>query len=204
MQYTALAGMLFAAMSVRLSLCSPLDVAANCESHYPRLSREAIIKGSKPYLLGGAAKSCTNCESDHPYAQFCGFRLDRNLSSVLADKDMFMRWVAVGKTENCAVDEQDSFLARMIALEEWSLLQLTPCDLWTQIHGRTIWFAGDSQTRDLFKAVECFMYEFWDGHTWEQIRYKHREPHKDDVKHLGADAVRPSCIDLPEGKVVVD
>lgn len=110
-----------------------------------------------------------------------------------------MRWTAVGKTENCAADEQTSFLNKMIASEEWPLLQMTPCDLWNQIQGPTVWFDGDSMTKDLFKAVECFMYEFWDSRTWEEMRHKHREPHKDDALHIGADSVRPSCVDLPKG-----
>lgn len=188
-----------AACSVCLSDCSPQSVAASCERHYPRLSREAIVNGSKPYILGGAAQDCTNCKSEHLYSRFCRFDLDRNLSSVLADKDPFMRWTAVGKTENCAADEQERFLARMISLNEWRFLTLTPCDLWQLIRGQTIWFAGDSMTKDLFKAVECFLFEFWDSKTWDEMRHKHREPHRDDVLQLGADAVRPSCVDLPEG-----
>ena len=114
-------------------------------------------------------------------------------------KKYFCRWTAVGKVENCAVDLQEQLLAKMIATNEWSFLTLSPCDLWAMIKGRTTWFAGDSMTKDLFKAVECFMYEFWDSESWEAMRRQHREPHRDDALPGDASSMRPSCIDLPEG-----
>lgn len=43
-----------------------------------------------------------------------------------------------------------------------SILRLTPCDVWERLKGRTLWISGDSQSLDFFKAVICFMFEFWE------------------------------------------
>eukprot|EP00877_Chromochloris_zofingiensis_P010269 jgi/Chrzof1/5496/Cz16g05130.t1 len=39
---------------------------------------------------------------------------------------------------------------------------MTPCDLWQCLRGRTTWIIGDSISKDLMKALKCFMLEFWD------------------------------------------
>ena len=40
-----------------------------------------------------------------------------------------------------------------------SILTATPCDLWRFVRGRTLWVVGDSQSLDLFKALQCFLHE---------------------------------------------
>ena len=40
-----------------------------------------------------------------------------------------------------------------------SILTATPCDLWRFIRGRALWIVGDSQSLDLFKALQCFLHE---------------------------------------------
>ena len=40
-----------------------------------------------------------------------------------------------------------------------SILTATPCDLWRFVRGRTLWVMGDSQSLDLFKALQCFLHE---------------------------------------------
>jgi hypothetical protein len=37
---------------------------------------------------------------------------------------------------------------------------LTPCELFQRIRGRTLWFAGDSQTWHFFYSAECFLRNF--------------------------------------------
>ena len=187
-------------LALGLCNCNPSKFAQDCPKHYPPLSREAILNGTKPYILGGRPKECVNCESHHVYSQFCRFDLNSSLSQYWADKDPFMRWTAVGKIENCELRFQNSFQARLIDLNEWDMLSMTPCDLWGLIRGRTVWFAGDSMTKDFFKAVECFLYEFWSSELWESMRRKHREHHRDDYMESTAASMRPTCVDLPEGK----
>jgi hypothetical protein len=41
-----------------------------------------------------------------------------------------------------------------------ALKALTPCELFQRIRGRTLWFAGDSQTWAFFLSAECFLREF--------------------------------------------
>lgn len=43
---------------------------------------------------------------------------------------------------------------------------MTPCDLFRQIRGRTLWVIGDSMSKDLTKALKCFMLEFFDLHQY--------------------------------------
>lgn len=44
-----------------------------------------------------------------------------------------------------------------------SILAATPCDLWRFLRGRTLWIMGDSQSQDLFKALQCFLHECVSG-----------------------------------------
>ena len=46
-----------------------------------------------------------------------------------------------------------------------SILTATPCDLWRVVRGRTLWVMGDSQSLDLFKALQCFLHECVRGST---------------------------------------
>lgn len=55
----------------------------------------------------------------------------------------------------CPHEDQDRllqhFLDRASSGSQWAtnMLQLTPCDLWPFIHGRTVWLMGDSITQVL-------------------------------------------------------
>ncbi|WIA13627.1 hypothetical protein OEZ85_007191 [Tetradesmus obliquus] len=46
------------------------------------------------------------------------------------------------------------------------MLQLTPCDLWPYLRGRTLWVIGDSMAKDLYRALRCFLIEFQDLKTY--------------------------------------
>ena len=54
-----------------------------------------------------------------------------------------------------------------------SILTATPCDLWRFIRGRTLWVMGDSQSLDLFKALQCFLHELAGRHPDPQAFLKH-------------------------------
>ena len=66
---------------------------------------------------------------------------------------------------------------------------MTPCDIWELLQGRKLWVVGDSQALDLFKALECFLSEFWSYQDWEQHRLSSPWP-------KGVETPRPSCIKL--------
>jgi hypothetical protein len=52
-------------------------------------------------------------------------------------------------------------LVRDFVRRGWeSILELTPCDLWHFMGGRTLWLAGDSQMQSLRDAFNCFLIEF--------------------------------------------
>uniref|UniRef100_A0A383VEI9 Uncharacterized protein n=1 Tax=Tetradesmus obliquus TaxID=3088 RepID=A0A383VEI9_TETOB len=40
-------------------------------------------------------------------------------------------------------------------------LQLSPCDLVPFLRGRTLWLLGDSHTKTLYRALQCFLFDFW-------------------------------------------
>ncbi|KAF6252248.1 hypothetical protein COO60DRAFT_544594 [Scenedesmus sp. NREL 46B-D3] len=42
-----------------------------------------------------------------------------------------------------------------------SILQLSPCDLVPYLRGRTLWLIGDSHSKTLYRALQCFLYDFW-------------------------------------------
>ena len=172
--------------------CNPHSFARHCEWHYPTLPNDAIRAGASPYLFGGYAHDCTNCQNDNVYSQFCRFALDKSYSEYYNEQGDLMHYCIAGSVETCTFEQQQQLVSELLAQDASSLLQLTPCDLWNLIRGRTLWFVGDSMTLDLMKAVECFMYEFWDGDHWESMRQRHAGNPTDEHP--------PSCISLPEGE----
>lgn len=50
--------------------------------------------------------------------------------------------------------------AQLLLRSGFRLQDLTPCELFARIRGRTLWFAGDSHTWGMFAAAECFLREF--------------------------------------------
>ncbi|KAI3427135.1 hypothetical protein D9Q98_007072 [Chlorella vulgaris] len=50
--------------------------------------------------------------------------------------------------------------AQLLMDSGYDLHALTPCELFQRIRGRTLWFAGDSQTWHFFYSAECFLRNF--------------------------------------------
>lgn len=40
-------------------------------------------------------------------------------------------------------------------------LRMTPCDLLPYLRGRTLWLLGDSHSKAMYKALQCFLIDFW-------------------------------------------
>jgi hypothetical protein len=70
---------------------------------------------------------------------------------------------------------------------------LTPCDLFNQIRGRTLWIVGDSMSKDLIKAFKCFMLEFWDLHQYHVTNNYTAMHFLQSLPGYG----EPHCIHLP-------
>lgn len=47
--------------------------------------------------------------------------------------------------------------------------RMTPCDLLPYLRGRTLWILGDSHSKAMYKALQCFLIDFWgqDGNHGE-------------------------------------
>ncbi|KAI3432231.1 hypothetical protein D9Q98_003793 [Chlorella vulgaris] len=110
-----------------------------CPLTYRRLSE--VRGGSpKPYLLGGPQQpECTNCKRSGQWEDICQFK----------SGDLCADWLFWSVLEE--------WLGRGYELA----LQLSPCDLWPLLRGRTLFLLGDSQMLDFYKAVQCFLFEFW-------------------------------------------
>eukprot|EP00877_Chromochloris_zofingiensis_P014357 jgi/Chrzof1/9175/Cz03g38220.t1 len=64
----------------------------------------------------------------------------------------------------CSALQQRKTLSYATQLGTAASLQLSPCDLWPYLKGRTLWLIGDSHFKVLYKAFKCFLIDFWD-HT---------------------------------------
>lgn len=113
---------------------------ATCPMDYPRLDAAQIKKGKKPYIYGGSARNCKMCKEMDEQAKFC-----RKEAGAHA----------------CSKELQKSLLdGQLNEMHRSDILTFTPCDLWKHVSGRTVWVSGDGTVEDMFKALECFLYEF--------------------------------------------
>ncbi|KAI8476099.1 MAG: hypothetical protein J3K34DRAFT_402088 [Monoraphidium minutum] len=132
----------------------------DCPFQYERHTLHEIVAGTKrPWLYDGAfhnfgsiekprGRICVNCHRGGLWPTFCGRRRTGQ-----------EQW----DLQLCGDATADAALA--LATDHDDLrgaLTLTPCDLYRQLRGRTLWVIGDSISKDLIKAFKCFMIEFWD------------------------------------------
>ncbi|EIE18670.1 hypothetical protein COCSUDRAFT_45154 [Coccomyxa subellipsoidea C-169] len=125
---------------------------ASCPLVYQRIHYDEMARGeARPYLMGERQRpGCVNCDKDELWSHFCQFR---------------------SHGPRCPPHDQqllfDTLLdrAKVGAPGSRELLELTPCDLFPYIRGRTLWLVGDSMMQEFMRALQCFMYEFWDLET---------------------------------------
>ena len=99
------------------------------------------------------------------------------------------RFTGTGELEVCAADLISRLAAKLLEEDRWDMLRMTPCDLWEVLKGKKLWVVGDSQALDLFKALECFLSEFWSYEDWEQHRLS-------SPLLAGLEQPQPSCLRL--------
>ncbi|KAK9865937.1 hypothetical protein WJX84_007496, partial [Apatococcus fuscideae] len=108
-----------------------------------------VRAGAKPYVFGGNQRpACQACKSSNDRAQYC--RYERYASPPMCPKyeqevlaQYFVKQAMAG-SQNAQ-----------------GLLELTPCDFWPLIQGRSLWLIGDSITMELFHGTTCFFFELW-------------------------------------------
>ncbi|DBA67316.1 TPA: hypothetical protein ACH3X2_001616 [Trebouxia sp. C0005] len=111
-----------------------------CPMQYPRLDAEQLKAGHKPYIYGGHAENCTMCKETDAQSQFCRKEAGAHV---------------------CSKDLQNALLSGQLnEMQRSDILTFTPCDLWPHFSGHTVWVSGDGTMEDMFRALECFMYEF--------------------------------------------
>lgn len=113
---------------------------ADCPMQYPRLTAKQLKAGKQPYIYGGNATNCKMCKEMDEQARFC-----RKEAGAHA----------------CSKDLRQALLGGQLnEMHRSDILTFTPCDLWKHLSGRTVWVSGDGTVEDMFKALECFLYEF--------------------------------------------
>lgn len=73
----------------------------------------------------------------------------------------------------------------------------TPCELFTRIRGRTLWFIGDKHSTQFYYSTECFMREF--GSSFERKSPLKTGSDKEAIKGLSPIKIDPICMELALG-----
>lgn len=146
-----------------------------CPLQYDRISWGDIEDGARPYLYGGKQRpNCTNCEKDVLWSHFCKFESHGPVCDKWHVNDLVKNYTHMGWRQ---------------------VLQLTPCDLFKQFEGRTLWVTGDSMGLDMYKALKCFMYEFWDVEEGD-VSIEELED-QEELKQEVSKYMSPTCVLLP-------
>jgi hypothetical protein len=88
---------------------------------------QELQEGLLPYLFGGVPEDCQHCSSDDYMPRFCRFGLDGH--------------------GQCWGGRREALVQTYLARGFTDILTFTPCDLLPLLRGRTLFFAGDSQTQ---------------------------------------------------------
>ncbi|KAK9833022.1 hypothetical protein WJX74_004684 [Apatococcus lobatus] len=120
-----------------------------CPAQFDRMNVADVAAGAKPYVFGGDQRpTCQACKSNNDRAQYC-------------------RYERFAEPPICPKYEQERlaqyFVKQALAGSQnaQGLLELTPCDFWPLIQGRSLWLFGDSITMEMFHGTTCFFYELW-------------------------------------------
>lgn len=125
-----------------------------CPIKYAKLTADQVKAGSKPYIYGGPSEDCVLCKSEEREARFC-----RKVE---------------GDPHVCSKDLQNALIGGQLnELARSGILTFSPCDMWPHLKGRTAWFAGDGTQEDMFRALECFMYEFMATRNATKNEWRH-------------------------------
>ena len=103
----------------------------SCPFFYPRIEISEVRAGrAAPYLFGGlyARPGCVNCKRGSLFPTFCGFKPNATRLNF---------W-----DEQICASETASRAVHYAAKWERDALQLTPCDLFKYLKGRTLWIIG--------------------------------------------------------------
>ncbi|WIA19826.1 hypothetical protein OEZ85_005734 [Tetradesmus obliquus] len=129
-------GLLVAILAVLLGAATV--AAEDCAVRYSNAGR-------KPLLFGGVLDRCiAGCAPrTSQWAQICAFKRESDPKMV------------------CTVSAANHSLALVGTLGGGEALQLSPCDLVRYLRGRTLWLIGDSHARFFYRALQCFLLDFW-------------------------------------------
>lgn len=114
-----------------------------CPKPYIRQSLNDIsAKKVRPYLFGGSRTPCDSCQEGQ-VAEMCQF--------IRPPNDMWKDWLPgldhIYPTHICDKERQGQILDWALKMDLYSMLQMTPCDLWPLVKQRSLWVVGDSEVR---------------------------------------------------------
>lgn len=173
---------------------SDTDFLPFCDNEYPGLTTQDLSSHQQPYLFdgksacaGSQARQQPGCRQENNFTRFCEASLPYEWRHTYSNRSEYWKMNLVGSLETCTEDLIQSFIDELLKLEKWQILQLTPCDIFKQLKGRTLWLLGDSMMLDMMKALECFLRPFWKGSDWEQARTE---------RQFEEGPVMPTCLPL--------
>lgn len=106
----------------------------SCPFKYKKHDADSIRAMKQvPYLFGGIYKStgrpCVNCLRGGLWSKFCSFK--RGTGAAHWDQQI------------CTQQQAQQYMQRIVKLQHGAeMLQMTPCDLWQHMKGRTTWVIG--------------------------------------------------------------
>lgn len=163
----------------------------DCPFEYERHTLDEIASGERrPWLYDGVfhnfdgsggpnGRFCINCQRGSLWPTWCGRRKTKQ-----AYWDLQMCEKEVTQLAMTAAAEHSDIVGA---------LTMTPCDLFRQLRGRTLWIIGDSMSKDLIKAFKCFMIEFWDLKQYHLTNNFTAMHHLQSIPGYG----EPTCIHMP-------
>eukprot|EP00879_Flechtneria_rotunda_P033155 GHRR01036692.1.p1 GENE.GHRR01036692.1~~GHRR01036692.1.p1 ORF type:complete len:139 (+),score=7.53 GHRR01036692.1:62-478(+) len=103
-----------------------------CPFDYVPHSLDDIKSGAKkPYLFGGifdSGRNCVNCKRGGLWPSFCGFKHTGK--------------VPFWDNQVCNNTTVEAIIKHTLQQNNAGLLQMTPCELWPYLRGRTTWIVG--------------------------------------------------------------
>eukprot|EP00878_Enallax_costatus_P004577 GHUV01004818.1.p1 GENE.GHUV01004818.1~~GHUV01004818.1.p1 ORF type:complete len:331 (+),score=42.07 GHUV01004818.1:54-995(+) len=115
------------------------SVAQDCAKRYD-------VSKWPPLLFGGVADASrckANCQSRDTYwGRTCSFNSNSGWGT-------------------CSPEQARRSLELGVTLGRGEVKSFTPCHLVKYIRGRTLWILGDSHAKSFYKALQCFLIDFW-------------------------------------------
>ncbi|KAI8471060.1 MAG: hypothetical protein J3K34DRAFT_520821 [Monoraphidium minutum] len=139
------------ALLALLAVASAETNAANAKDKCP--ISYSFPRGSSP-LFGGLMDKGLQCKLSN--GKSCPQRNPKAVDACTQDPN-------VARFGVCDEAQRAAGLKLARQLYSGAPLKASPCELYSYLRGRTLWLTGDSHSKQLYKALQCALIDFWDG-----------------------------------------